>query len=78
MNNESKAHFPESREGPSSTCEVCGQLTYKVVDFFKRTFPTKALVTRFKCENSKCKGKMTVPQTRAKTGRTWDVEKLLD
>lgn len=77
-NFESKAYFPESREGPSSTCEVCEHVSFKVADCFDRVFPDRARVTRFKCENDKCKGRVRIPQTKARTGRTWDVEKILD
>lgn len=77
-NQESKALFPEAREGPSSTCEVCGHISHKVVACFDRTFPDKAKVFQFKCTNPKCKGRVPIQNTRAKSGRIWEVEKNLD
>ena len=78
MNNESKAFFPESREGASSTCEICGQVSYKLLECFDRVVPLRAKVFRFKCENLRCKGRAQPSRTQAKTGRIWEVEKILE
>lgn len=63
---------------PKSLCPNCGQVSYRLVEMYDRTQPSRKRVSRFRCQNYRCyqgkKGRWREPAKNTE----WVVEQPLD